>query len=96
MARITGLGAPRLRWALLVLDRLALAMNVVSALHDVSRRNPASWRRISAIGARTDIMGDRRERVAYDVVTAGLVERHVDDVSLVMLTHQGWALPATK
>ena len=34
-------------------DRLALATKFVVALHDVSCRNPASWRRISAIGART-------------------------------------------
>jgi hypothetical protein len=51
-------------------DHLALATKFVAALHDVSRRNPASWRRISAIGARTGIKGDQLERVVADAVTA--------------------------
>jgi hypothetical protein len=41
------------------LDRLTLATKFVAALHDVSRRNPAWWRRISAIGARMGIKGDQ-------------------------------------
>jgi hypothetical protein len=73
-------------------DRLELATKFVAALHDVSRRNPASWRRISAIGARTSIKGDQLEQVVADVVTAGLVERRVDEPGLVILTSKGWAI----
>ncbi len=63
-----------------VLDRLALDDEVRRrALHDISRHKPASGRRISAIGARTGIMGDQPEQVVYDVITAGPVDRHVDD-----------------
>ena len=72
------------------LDRLALATKFVMALHDVSRRNPTSWRRISAIGARTGIKGADLERVAADVVAAGLVEQRADDPSLIILTNRGW------
>ena len=74
------------------LDRLTLATKFVAALHDASRRNPASWRRISAIGARTGIKGDQLEQVVADVVTAGLVERRVDDPGFVTLTNEGWDL----
>ena len=73
-------------------DRLALAAKFVTALHDVSRRNPASWRRVSAIGARTGIKGDKLEQVVADVVAAGLVERRVDEPGLVILTSKGWAI----
>ena len=72
------------------LDRLALATKFMMALHDVSRRNPTSWRRISAIGARTGIKGADLERVAADVVAAGLVEQRADDPSLIILTNSGW------
>ena len=73
-------------------DRLALAAKFVTALHDVSQRNPAAWWRISAIGSRMCIKSDQLEQVVADVVTAGLVERRVDDPSLVMLTSQGWTI----
>ena len=73
-------------------DRLALATKFVAALHDISRRNPASWRRISAIGARTGIKGDQLDQVVADVVTAGVVERRVDEPGLVILTGRGWAI----
>ena len=74
------------------LDRLALAAKFVMALHDVSRRNPTSWRRISAIGARTGIKGADLERVVADVVAAGLVEQRADDPCVVILTNRGWDL----
>ena len=73
-------------------DPVALAAKFLAALQDVSRRNPASWRRISAIGARTGISGAQLERIVYVVVTAGLVEHHVNDASLIMLTSKGWAI----
>jgi hypothetical protein len=60
-------------------DRLALATKFVAALHDISRRNPTSWRRISAIDARTGIKGDKLEQVVADVAAAGVVERRVDE-----------------
>jgi len=74
------------------LDRLALATKFVAALHDVSRRNPAAWRRVSAIGARTGIRGAQLDQVVADVVTLGLVERRGDDSSFVTLTNEGWAI----
>ena len=77
-------------------DRLALATKFVAALHDVSRRNPASWRRISAIGARTGIKGDQLEQVVADAVTAGLVERRADEPGFVILTNEGWGSPGVK
>ena len=73
-------------------DRLALATKFVAALHDISRRNPASWRRISAIDARTGIKGDKLEQVVADVAAAGVVERRVDEPGLVILTSRGWAI----
>ena len=74
-------------------DRLALATKFVAALHDVSRRNPASWRRISAIGARTGIKGDQLDQVVADVVTAGLVEpASMNPAS--SSNEQGWAIVA--
>jgi len=73
-------------------DRIALATKFVAALHDISRRNPASWRRISAIGARTVIKGDKLEQVVADVVAAGFVERRADEPCLVILTSEGWAI----
>ena len=73
-------------------DRLALATKFVAALVDASRRNPSSWRRVSAIGARTGIKGDELEQVVADVVAAGLVERRVDEPGLVILTSKGWAI----
>jgi|SRR5215213_4082500 len=72
------------------LDRLVLATKFVMALHDVSRRNPTSWRRISAIGARTGIKGADLERIAADDVAAGLVEQRADDPSLIILTNRRW------
>ncbi|GEP60227.1 hypothetical protein [Reyranella soli] len=77
------------------LDRLTLATKFVTALYDASRRNPASWRRVSAIGARTGIKGGQLEQVVSDVVTAGLVEQHVDDARLVILTNEGWAFASS-
>ena len=77
------------------LDRLALATKFVMALHDVSRRNPTSWRRISAIGARTGIKGADLERVVADIVVAGLVEQRADDPSLIILTNRGWDLASS-
>jgi hypothetical protein len=74
------------------LDRLTLATKFVTALHDVSRRNPAAWRRISAIGARTGIKGAQLDQVVADVVTFGFVKQHVDDPSFVTLTNEGWAV----
>ncbi len=73
-------------------DRLTLAIKFVAALHDASRRNPASWRRISAIGARTGIKGALLDQVVADAVTLGLVKRRVDDPSFVTLTNEGWAI----
>ena len=72
------------------LDRPALATKFLVALHDVSRRNPVAWRRISAISARTGIKGAQLDQVVAYVVTAGLVEQHVDDATLVVLTDRGW------
>jgi len=77
------------------LDRLALATKFVMALHDVSRRNPTSWRRISAIGARTGIKGADLERVVADVVAAGLVEQRADDPWVIILTNSGWDLASS-
>ena len=74
------------------LDRLTLATKFVAALHDASRRNPAAWRRVSAIGARAGIKGAQLDQVVADVVTFGLVERRVDDPSFVTLTNEGWAI----
>ena len=73
-------------------DRLALATKFVAALVDASRRNPSTWRRVSAIGARTGIKGDELDQVVVDVVAAGLVERRVDEPGLVILTSKGWAI----
>jgi DNA-binding MarR family transcriptional regulator len=73
-------------------DRLSLATKFIAALYDVGRRNPASWRRITAIGARTGIKGDELEQIVADVVAAGLVERRVDEPCLVILTSKGWAI----
>jgi hypothetical protein len=73
------------------LDRLTLATKFVAALYDASRRNPASWRRVSAIGARSGIKGADLDQVVADVVAAGLVEQRVADPGLVMLTNEGWA-----
>ena len=72
------------------LDRLALATKFVMALHDASRRNPTSWRRVSAIGARTGIKGADLERIVADVVAVGLVEQRADDPCLIILTNRGW------
>jgi len=74
------------------LDRITLATKFLAALRDVSRRNPATWRRISAIGARTGIKGDQLQQVVADIVTDGLVERRVDEPDLVILTNKGWDL----
>jgi hypothetical protein len=72
------------------LDRLALATKFVMAFYEVSRRNPTSWRRVSAIGARTGIKGADLERVVADVVAAGLVEQRADDPSVIIPTNRGW------
>ena len=77
------------------LDRMASATKFVMALHDVSRRNPTSWRRISAIGARTGTKGADLERVVADVVAAGLVEQRADDPSLIILTDRGCDLASS-
>ena len=77
------------------LDRLALATKFVMALHDASRRNPTSWRRVSAIGARTGIKGADLERVVADIVVTGLVEQRADDPSLIILTNRGWDLASS-
>ena len=69
---------------------MLLALKFIEALHDVSRRNPSSWRRVTAIGARTGIKGAQLEQVVADVVAAGLVDRRVDDPSLIILTNKGW------
>ena len=69
-------------WVMLKLDRPALTTKFVMALHDASIRNPTSWRRVSAIGARTGIKGADLERVVADVVAAGLVQQRADDPSL--------------
>jgi hypothetical protein len=68
----------------------ALATKFVAALHDVSLRNPASWRRVSAIVARTGIKGAELDQVVADAVATGLVEHRVDNPSLVSLTNKGW------
>jgi len=73
-------------------DRLAQAIKFLAALHDVSRRSPTSWRRISALSARTGIRGARLELVVCDIVTAGLVQQHLADAGLVILTSKGWAV----
>jgi hypothetical protein len=65
------------------LYRLALATKFVMALHDVSRRDPTSWRRSSAIGGRTGIKGD------FERVAAGLVQQRADDPNLIILTNRG-------
>jgi hypothetical protein len=75
------------------LDRLALATKFVMALHDVSRRNPTSWRRVSAIGARTGIKGADLD--VADVVAAGLVEQRADDPCVIILTNRGWDLASS-
>ena len=77
------------------LDWVALATKFVMALHDVSRRNPTSWRRISAIGARTGIKGANLERVVAVVVAAGLVEQRADDPCFIILTNRGWDLASS-
>jgi hypothetical protein len=69
------------------LDRLALPTKFVMAFHDVSRRDPTSWRRNSAIGGCTGIKGADFERVAADA--AGLVQQRADDPSLIILTNRG-------
>jgi len=74
------------------LDHLALVTKFVAALHDVSLRNPASWRRVSAIGARTGVSGAELDQVVADAVAAGLVEHRLDNLSLVRLTNKGWLL----
>ena len=47
------------------------------------------------IGARTGIKGDQLEQVFADVVTAGLVERHVYEPGLVILASKGWRSTGT-
>lgn len=44
------------------------------------------------MGARTGITEELLDFIVQDLVTAGLVERHADDVGLVMLTNKGWEL----
>ena len=83
------------RWARPQLDRPALATKFVMALHDASRRNPTSWRRISAISARTGIKGAHLGRVVADAVAAGLVEQRADDPCLIILTNRGWDLASS-
>jgi hypothetical protein len=82
------------QWAgvMLDLDRPALTTKFVMALHDASIRNPTSWRRISAIGARTGIKGVELDQVVADAVAAGVVERRRADLRFVSLTAKGWRL----
>ena len=80
---------------MLKLDRPVLTTKFVMALHDASIRNPTSWRRVSAIGARTGIKGADLERVVADVVAAGLVEQRADDTGLIILTNRGWDLASS-
>ena len=71
-------------------DRPVLTTKFVMALHDASIRNPTSWRRVSAIGARTGIKGAELDQVVAAAVAAGLVENRADNSSLVRLTDKGW------
>jgi hypothetical protein len=75
---------------MLKLDRPVLTTKFVMALHDASIRNPTSWRRVSAIGARTGIKGAELDQVVAAAVAAGLVENRADNSSLVRLTDKGW------
>ena len=75
---------------MLKLDRPVLRTKFVMALHDASIRNPTSWRRVSAIGARTGIKGAELDQVVAAAVAAGLVENRADNSSLVKLTDKGW------
>jgi hypothetical protein len=72
------------------LDRSTLVAKFLAALHDASRRSPMSWRRVSAISARTGITNELRDMVVHDLVTSGLVQQHANDVRLIMLTDKGW------
>jgi hypothetical protein len=74
------------------LDRLALTTKFVAALHDVSLRNPAKWRRVSAIGARIGIKGAELDQVVAEAVAAGFVHQRVDNPGVVILTNEGWVL----
>jgi hypothetical protein len=74
------------------LDRLALTTKFVAALHDVSLRNPTTWRRVSAIGARTGIKGAELDQVVAEAVAAGLVEHRAANPGIVILTSRGWLL----
>jgi hypothetical protein len=76
---------------MLNLDRLTLATKLVTARYDASLHNPSSWRRLSALSARTGIKGDQLDQAVADVVSAGLAERHADDAGLLILTNEGWA-----
>ena len=71
-------------------DRPVLTTKFVMALHDASIRNPTSWRRVNAIGARTGIKGAELDQVVAVAVAAGLVENRADISSLVRLTDKGW------
>jgi hypothetical protein len=55
---------------MLKIDRVALTTKFVMALHQASIRNPATWRRVSAIGARTGIKGAELNQVVVDAVAA--------------------------
>jgi hypothetical protein len=74
---------------------MALATKFMMALHNASSRNPTSWRRLSAMGARTGIKGADLERVVADVVAAGLVEQRAGDPCLIILTNRGWVLASS-
>ena len=78
--------------AMLNLNGPALTTKFIMALHDASIRNPASWRRVSAIGARTGIKGVELDQVVARAVAAGLVQHPEDNSSLVSLTNKGWLL----
>ena len=75
---------------MLKIDRVALTTKFVMALHQASIRNPATWRRVSAIGARTGIKGAELNQVVVDAVAAGLVEHRASDAGLIILTDRGW------
>ena len=76
--------------------RLACAATFVTALFDVSRHSPRSWRRADAVGRSAGIVGQQLDQAIADAVQAGLVDRRVDDGALVLLTSRGRALAEGK
>jgi hypothetical protein len=76
--------------------RLAAAAAFVAALSDLSCGSPRAWRRADAVGRTAGIVGQRLEWAIADAVGAGLVDRRVDDRSLVLLTDMGRAVALRK